>query len=160
MSINKSENSIEKRLVNTIATLVRDMRELKSKQPIGADALTVVSVPSGAGAFTVGPVFIISGSSSTINITTIPANSRLTLWNFAFTVYVDVLDNAHQWPNGSALTVEQREAWVFNWLDWADSSDTLNTRCYKIRIRNSSPAINDHNYYIQFKAYAPLVQTL
>lgn len=158
MGINRAENAIDKRLVSTVTKLERDMRELKSKQPIGADALTVVSVPAGAGAFTVGPVFIISGSSSTIAITTIPAASRLTLWNFAFTVYVDVLDNAHQWPNGSALTVESREAWVFNWLDWADSSDTLNTRVYKIRIRNSSPGTIDHNYYIQFKAYAPLVQ--
>lgn len=158
MGVNRAEQGLDNKLVNDVRGLKRDMRELKTKQPIGADSITVIGVPE-VGALLAGPITIIAGSSLTLAVTTIPAGNTLTLWNFAFTIYVDGTSNDDQWPNGANMTLAKRELFVFDWFDWADSSDVTNIRVYKIRLRNSDPGGITHDYYVRFKAYAPLVAT-
>ncbi len=155
MSINKAQNGLDKRLVNDIAKIHRDLRELKTKQPIGADVLKVVGVPNGLGVLLAGPLTLLGGQSGTFNVTTTPSSQILTIWNFAFTVYVDNTTNAYQWPNGSSITVGSGNIFCVPWLDWADSSDTTNVRVFKVRISNEDPGAVTHSYYLRFKAYLP-----
>lgn len=155
--INRAVNGPDDSFLNTVASMKQEMLDMKTKQPIGADSLAVIGIPESPLPLSVGPITIAAGSSLTLNVTNIPVADRLTLWNFAFTILVDSEDDFdYQWPAGSALSLNARELFVFDWLDWADSSDTTNTRVYKIRIRNSDPSGTTHDYYVKFKAYAPL----
>lgn len=156
MAINKAEQTLEDQLIKRIVQLERDNREIKTVQRIGADVITITSSPSGSSPLSAGPFNLVAGSYITLSVTSTPASQVLTLWNFAFTIYIDGTDVTHQFPGGSALTSNSRESYIFNWLDWADSSDTTNIRVYKIRIRNSDPSLAAHDYYLSYKAYLPL----
>lgn len=113
--------------------------------------LTVQSVPVGLNDWAQGSTSVASGSAVNFLITTYPDSERLSLWDQLFTIRVDVNDNDHNFPNGSALTNEQRNCLVSAWVDFADSSDTQNIRVTKVRVVNSGAST--HTYYILFKAY-------
>lgn len=152
MSTNKAEQTLEKRLINDIEELKRQVREIKTVQRIGGDVLTTIA----SGLVTSGPVTTAAGLGANFNITVTPGSPILTLWNYLFTVYVDVLDAAHEFPNGASLTADQRKLTIMNWIDWANSSDITNIRLFKIRVRNDDSV--SHDYYIKFKIYIPEIQ--
>lgn len=154
MSINKAENQLENKLVNDIENLKRDMREIKTKQPIGADVLQVAPLPT-SGALFAGPVTVASGSSVTFTVTFTPDSQTLTIWNVLFSLYVDADATANLFPSGSALTSAQRNLRVAGWFDWSSSSDSTNMRAYKIHVRNEDAA--SHDYYIRIRAYLPTI---
>lgn len=104
---------------------------------------------------TFGPLTIVSGITKTLVITVTPGNNVLTLWNYLFTVTVDVADPVNYFfPGGSSLSAAQRNLRVYNWIDWANSNDTTNVRAFFIRLENYDT--NSHDYYIYFRFYAPL----
>lgn len=152
MSTNKAEQTLEKRLINDIEELKRQVREIKTVQRIGGDVLTTIA----SSLVTNGPVTTSPGLGANFTITVTPGSPILTLWNYLFTIYVDVLDSAHEFPNGASLTADQRKLTIMNWIDWANSSDITNIRVFKIRVRNDDSS--SHDYYIKFKIYIPEIQ--
>lgn len=154
MSINRAENSLEDKLLNKLAGMERDIREMKSAiQPIGGDALDIEATPMVQAA----SLTIAAGGAATFNITAIPGSQTLTLWNFLWTMYIDGLADANQWPSNTAgtstLSAAQRSIRAFAWIDWADSSDSTNVRVHKIRVENPDTA--SHTVTIKLKAYLP-----
>lgn len=113
--------------------------------------LTVQSVPLGFD-WLQGSTSLASNAAATFNVTITPADSRLSLWNYLISVRVDVDDDDHLFPSGDALTSEQRALRLYNWIDFAESSDLSNMRKYKIRLENSGA--ETHTYYLLFKAYS------
>lgn len=152
MGKNLAEEALDKRLVNEVKGLRRDINDLKTSQPIGADIISVASAPS-TGALFGGPFTVAAGSATTVIIQITPFSGILTLWNYLYTVYVDGSATDDAFPSGINLTAAKRNVIIMNWIDWADSSDTSNIRMFKIRIRNEDTA--SHDYYLRFRAYLP-----
>lgn len=104
-----------------------------------------------------------SGASSTFIVTTTPVSSLLGIWNFLLSIYVDVpgqgggggpnltADLGYIFPDGVGLTAAQRALTLMQWVDWAESSDNINTRVHKIRLTNNDSA--PHTYLLRYKAY-------
>jgi hypothetical protein len=151
MTINRAEQKPEDRLIRDLDGIKQFQHELKANpQPIGGDILRVEGVPAAyALAFTTIP----AGTAITFTFQVIPYQQTLTLWNFAFDVYVDTNDVAHQFPNGASLTSAQRSLRLYNWLSWGDSSDATNMRVFKVRVENTDAS--DHVYYVRIRAYIP-----
>lgn len=154
MAINKAEQQLPDKLINDLTDLKRDMREIKSKQPVGGDILQVQKIPAGTATLFAGPLTIAGGGNTgTFIVTFVPDQSTLTLWNTLWTLWIDVVDNAHQFPQGSSLDLNMRAIALSSWWDWADSSDTSNIRVFKIHILNNAGL--SHDYYVKIKAYIP-----
>ena len=113
--------------------------------------LTIQSVPEGINDVTTGSTTIAAGSAASFIATTYPSASRLSLWNFLFSIYVDTNDDHYVFPNGASLTSAQRNLRITQWLDWADSSDIDNVRVHKIRLENTDSS--SHTYYLYYKGY-------
>jgi hypothetical protein len=92
-----------------------------------------------------------TGTIQTITWTTTPADSFLSLWNYHFTIRVDVDDNDHVWPNGSALTAAQSSLRVANYIDWYLTDDNRNKLVVKIHIENYSGS--NRTVYLKYKTY-------
>lgn len=151
MPVNRTQNSLDKRLVKTVASLKREMAQLKTPQKIGADIISVDRIPSGAEVAS-GPWTVAAGSYLHIYFTVFPASDTLTLWNFLHTVYVDTdNDSTYIWPGGS--NVNPLKHLVTAWIDWELSNDTTNSRKYVIYVLNNDGI--SHDYYIHNRAYLP-----
>lgn len=155
MSTNKILLRSDRLVTNTLKTLKRNVRELKTPQSIGADILSVQGTPSGGAFIPATPLTLTAGSSATFSFTTVPYNQTLTLWNFADDIYIDTpTDNPnYQYPNGALLVTAQRMFSKTSWLSWGDSSDLSNIRVYKIHIVNNDTS--SHTYLPAFRAYLP-----
>ncbi len=151
MPVNKAENTLENRLINDIDSIKRDLREIKGVQPVGADILAVASSDLTEASFTVT-----AGGARTAVITITPTDDTLTLWNFAFSNYMDVDNQTYLYPDGIAWAPgeDPLKMRIWGWFDWADSNDITNTRVFKIRYDASSCA-SDHTVYLKFKSYLP-----
>lgn len=125
---------------------------IKKQDPVKRDFVGVQSVPVGNDWTESGPFTIPAGGAGTFNVTTTPANNLLSLWNYLFSIRIDVNDNDHRFSNGSALTSEQRSMELTNWMDFIDSFDPENVRVVKIRIHNYGAS--SHDYYLLYKAYS------
>lgn len=150
MGVNQAENSTEDRLVNMIKDLQRQVLELRTKQKIGADAISTRATTT----YTFGPITIAAATYSYFSITTTPNIPTLTIWNHEVTVYVDSngLDN-YSFPTGSFLTGGKEKMRQSVWLDWYNSNDAIGARNVKILIENTDTA--SHNYYIKFNSVSP-----
>jgi len=154
MGVNKAEQSLEDKIIRDIDGLKRDLREIKTKQPIGADILQVVPLPL-AGVGFAGPFTIPANGATNVNVNFTPDDDTLTVWNFLWTLYIDVDDPDNAWPSGASLTAGQLNIHVFSWVDWFSSSDSTNERTYKIRILNDDTS--SHDYYLRIRAYLPSI---
>lgn len=154
MALNKTEQSLEDKLIRDIEDMKQQLITLKTHlQPMGADMLdirtgnvataTSSSVPAGSAinvSFSVNPV----------------SDLVLSLYNFEVTVYVDVFNDTNKYPDGSLITSPQRNLKFESWLDWADSwNDIAHSfiRVYKIRIVNNDSSA--HVYYVNYQAVFP-----
>lgn len=150
MAVNQSTNDLESRLVNKLADLQRQILDLRTRQKIGADAIsTRVSTT-----YTFGPITIAAAAYSWFSITVTPNIPTLTIWNHEVTVYVDSngLD-MYSFPTGSFLTGGKEKMRQSVWLDWYNSNDATGARNIKILIENTDSA--SHNYYIKFDSVSP-----
>lgn len=114
---------------------------------------TVGSVPKGTqpvgGASSPS---VPANSSYNFQVTFIPQNQLLSIWNFLWSVYVDTNNSTYNWPTGANLSAAQSgNIQISDHIDWATSDDQLNTRIVLIRIVNndSSP----HTFYLKIKGY-------
>lgn len=151
MSINRTTESMEDRLIREVSSLRREMAALKQAQPIGADSLVVV----GSNLVTTGGVLVTPGIanlySGAFNVSS--ALGTLQLLDFKLSMYVDT-DGAstHLFPNGSSLTASGGKKMRLSlWPDWADGSDSTGLQVYKYAIENAD-TIN-HTVYLYAKAY-------
>lgn len=144
MSVNKAEQMLKDKLVTTVKDASEQLVLIKTHpQPIGADILLVDSGFTSAGPITLG-----AGSATTLSVTiTAISDFVLTLYNFEFTVYVDVFDSAHRYSGGGSLTSGQRSMSLESWLDYEESDETTDFhRTFKVRMKNTD-AIS-HDYYV------------
>lgn len=152
MSVNKILLKDERRLTNTVKEQSRYIRELKTPQPIGADVLDVSIIPfigTLGASITLG-----AGSVGSFVATITPADSTLTLWNFLFSIAIDAADFANNlFPSGPSVTPAMRNMRLYNWIDWASSSDVSNTRVFNMRVENYDTS--SHTYYLALRAYLP-----
>lgn len=171
MSINKVQLGLHKKLTKDITTLKRNVRELKTPQQVGVDIIQVQSIPSSGYAELSGPLYLQPGNNGIANYstgtfrvtnleTTVPEQ---TLWNFAYTIYVDpiidfvggreVPDPTFAFPTGSALTLGQLNFFSASWEDYLASSFSTNQPLYSIFIANRDTVA--HQYWIEFIAFLP-----
>jgi len=151
MAINKTKQSLEDSLVKRVKDLEDQQIFLKTHpQPVGADILDVDSSFTSAG-----PITVAAGSALTLSITITPTTDFvLTLYNFEFTLYVDVFDSAHRYSGGASLSAGQRSLSLESWLDYEESDESTDFhRTYKIRMKNTDAV--SHDYYINFLSIMP-----
>ncbi len=155
--------------VTMMRRLHTDTQQIRAPQPIGADVLQVQSLPEPDTVDITGPVTIgYSGDPSGMpplaifTFDSVPDNQTLTLWNFAWSLYIDpatfnpsgVPTDDAQWPFGTATGIYTgNKIQVTPWLDWATSSDTTNSRAFYIYVHNSDTV--EHTLYMAFKSYFP-----
>jgi hypothetical protein len=149
--INRTTQVLPSEVPRRLAGVEKLVRDFKNKQFIGADTLQVGRVPD-VGVLA-NNVTIAAAGAATFLVNLTPTSSTLSLWNFALSVYVDNDDPNYRFPNGPSISAAQRSMRLYNWLDWADSSDSTNFRCYKVRIENFDSG--SHTYYLKFRAYLP-----
>lgn len=146
-------NKTSQDLANLYPTSLKDIQDqvlqLKTKQPAGIDSMNLKSTNLLVG----GPVTIAAGGALTFNVSLSAASGLLTLWNILHDVIVDTLDIEHIYPDGVNLTSGQKNMLQEVWWSWADSSDSINSRMYKVRVRNLDAVA--HNYYIIIRGYLP-----
>jgi len=164
MSLNKITLRPERRLINTIKTQSRNIRELKTPQKIGADVLQVQSLPTAGSVYSVSISLSSGGGEYPFLVSLQPDSNTLTLWNLFWTLYIDptsfssggIPDAQHQWPlsqDTSFLTPGQLNFQLHHNADWANSSDSTNGRVWKFWLINNDTSV--HTYYLFFKAYLP-----
>jgi len=114
------------------------------------DIIDIGSIPAGQDS-TQTSFVLTAGQTATVVFTTIPDDERLGLWEFYFSIKIDVNDDDHLFSEGASLTAGQRDLEIYQWKDFSRSSDIQNIRVQKIRLKNndSSP----HTYYMDYKAY-------
>ena len=151
MAINKTKQSLEDSLVQRVKDLEDQLTYLKTHpQPIGADILDIRT-----SFLAYGPATLAAGQTTTVAITTTPLSDFvLTLFNFEFTVYVDVRDGAHAYSGGGSLSSGQRNLSLESWLDYNSSLESGDYhRIFIIRIKNNDSV--SHDYYIDYLAIHP-----
>lgn len=156
MSINNAELGPDNNLINTIADLQRQIRELKtSTQPIGAESLKVGSLPSNiTQLYLFGPFTVAANTNYSFTLTFTPLVSLLTLWTFQFGLYIDVFDGPHGYPNGSSLTNAQLSVYFAGYDNLTQFNSAQNKHAVTAVVRNFDSA--SHNYYIGFRSFLPL----
>lgn len=123
------------------------------RDPNPKRAVTVESVPSGADDVTTASSVIALSSVGVFAITNIPDSDALNLWNFLWTINIDVDSDDHRWPDGAALdTFTLEHVNISSRVDWASSSDLSNIRRELISVINSDPT-SPHTAYLKYKAY-------
>lgn len=151
MSFNVSEQRLEKRLINEIQNLKRMVEEMRQSQPVGADIVQTVTSPL----LETGTVTLGAGSLVTFNLTVVPTDEVLTLWNIFSTLLVNNTGNTltPMWPNDTINSGETIGS-IIDWQiepDWARSHDAIGKRVYWIKIKNNHSGSIDFN--LQSKAY-------
>src|SRR5947209_16193170 len=90
---NVTTQSLDQHLQQSLRKLWSEFQQFKNRQPIGADVLTVQSLPTattvliepgGTGWYTI-PV----GHSLLLNFAHVPSSNTLTLWNFLVSLWID-----------------------------------------------------------------------
>jgi hypothetical protein len=117
----------------------------------------ISSIPTGPSAL-MATSTIAAGDSTQFVVTIFPQSKRLSKWDFLFSVVIDdnvtIIDGlpANLFADGASLTNGQLAMRLTpGWTDWAESSDTTNTRVHKLLIKNEDTV--SHTYYVYFKAY-------
>lgn len=113
---------------------------------------TIDSIPP-YNVTTVSNIAIAASGSGTFIITSTPANTALSLWNMAWSIWVDnYLNDNYQWPIGASLTPGvYKNSYIFEHQDWNLSSDLYNNRAWMIHIYNGDTV--GHTYYLANKSY-------
>lgn len=113
--------------------------------------LPTSGIPLGIDEVSYQNYTIPTGSINTLTITTTTEVKELSLFNWAFTVYVEALDPENKWPQGNNLTSTTRSIRCYGWQDWATSNDGTNRKVFKFFIENYSGSTR--TVWVYFKAY-------
>lgn len=117
------------------------------------------SIPIGVGVSSSGVFTIKANNWGYIYVTTTPSDQRLTLWDFNWSLYIDVDRNDdYEWPNGNALSSSSKSTSdlaykinVSHHTSWGRSYDATNVRVNVFKYVSTDGS--DHNGYFYFKAY-------
>jgi hypothetical protein len=152
MSVNPTEDTMEKRLINRIADLERQVLALTTPQPIASDVMRFLSSDGNVrGPYTLGP-----GEARNVNFKFQLQGSAKLVSTFRVSTWVDVHDNAHLWPSdgtSTALTSGQLALRRDVWLEAALSGEDNGVIFYRVRIRNEDTV--SHDYWVRGDCYIP-----
>lgn len=130
--INKAENSVDDALVNTVASLQRQLLELKTHpQPIGGDVLQVVSSQTVSLTFAVG-----AGAHQHGSFGWSLSKPFLTLFAPLMTAYVDGITYADSLPYGANVVGDKTNIMFTQMPDEANSDDVTGTRYFTFHVWN------------------------
>lgn len=155
MSTHALDNQLPERLINKVAELERQLRELRTLQLNSANAIQIVGVPDD---YMDIDDIAAAGQELTYNFQIFPAGNILTNWDLYFTVYVDLPDpptpnNSYRYPAGGALSAGQAKMRVTSWPDYAKSFDASGMRWFNVNVKNEDSV--SHHIYIIGKFYGP-----
>lgn len=94
---------------------------------------------------------VAASSINTLTITTDTTVKELSLFNWAFTMFVESDSTDYIWPTGAALTSTTRSLRVYHYQDWYTSNDKTNKKVYKYHVENYSGSTR--TIFLYFKAY-------
>lgn len=152
--INKAEQQLENRLVNEIDELKRQLHDIKTVQPLGADVLAVQDF----GLVSLGPLTMDPGETYRITVALQPQNNILTLINYLWSAFIDNENDAdYLYPHGQFLfsLLEDGKFFAHDHIDWALSSDSTNLRFITFIFYNNDSIA--HDIYFRFNLYFPAV---
>lgn len=114
--------------------------------------LPVSGIPLNTNEYSYVAVVLPASSTMTLTITTDTVVKELSLFNWAFTTFVDTDGNIdYIYPTGDALTSSQRTFVIMGWQDWYYSDSTTNRKVYKYIAYNNNAVAK--TLYIYFKAF-------
>jgi hypothetical protein len=161
MSNNKAEQTLDTRLIDRIAALERQVREMSTPQLIGGDVFNLVRYPAQPVVSAVaGPVTL--NPDQAVLFYSDYYSDQPALWNFLVGVTVDVNDAAHSHENaGPGGTTGQDFMRLHHWVDIFQSSDSIvggpnagrAVRRVCVRVQNYDTV--SHNYWAHFAGYIP-----
>jgi hypothetical protein len=142
--INHDEQTLDKQLVMRMTDLENGLRDLKTKQLIGGDAINSLASPLIPVSLTIA-----GGASKSFTINFNATTFGYYVSEFSPSFFIDTNnDGTYLWQGGSNLTAAQLKL-SLNWIyDAVDSSETINGRkTYKVQVVNLDTA--SHTYYFQ-----------
>jgi hypothetical protein len=155
MSINRAEQLLQQKLPNKIRDYDRELRALKTRQLFGADNIVIepqelIEVTAALDSF----------QDVIIEVPLIPENPIIVQSELLWSLFIDVDgDPDYSWPNGSALTTNQKFSTRLEWHpDLATSDDNTGKRNHIIWLQNASQGSNLWTYYLKARFYVPKVR--
>lgn len=150
--INRAENDLDNRLVNEVASIRRELLQIKTNQAIGGDILTFDMFPSiGSPATSAGPITVPSNDKTIINVYIQPAQERLTLVNALMTVYIDNYDGDYRWPGGNSIDPALFDVTIFEDL----AGFNIGTKLHKFVAVISNNDTSAHDIYLTVRVILP-----
>lgn len=124
---------------------------LKKGDPYSKTPNTIGTIPLGTSIVHTTSATVNAGSSLTFIINSYPIYPAITLWNFLMTIFVDGVDDAHEFPIGSSVLSISHLISVGTWIDVIGSGQISGRRQMRIHIINRDT--NPHDITIYFKAF-------
>lgn len=150
--INRAENDLDNRLVNEVASIRRELLQIKTNQAIGGDVLAFDVFPALSSApSSVGPITVPSNEYTIINVFIAPAQYRLTLVNALMTVYIDNWNTDYRWPGGNSIDPSLFDVTIFEDLQGFN----LGTKSHKFICVVKNNDVSAHNIYLTVRVILP-----
>lgn len=158
---NKVQLALQHKLKNTVKMHQRNIRELKTPQPVGADIVQVQGLPNSNTTNLYGAYPLPPGSAQILNVTWRPAKQTLTLWQALTSVWIDppsfasgdFPDPDYLFPEVAAIIPDASNVETFEHWDYYTSNDDENARTYKMLVVNFGT--DTHTIWIAQKVYLP-----
>lgn len=161
----RTQSLIQNKSITLQRQMQRTLTKLKAPQPIGADILSVQGIPDN-NQYYLNSLTLPAGYAGNWIYNITPVNQTLTLWNFAWTLYVDPTSflsggaptDSFKFATGNAFSANsgQWNASVSARLDFSASSDVTNKRVFILDVRNNDSV--SHVYYVAARFYLPYIQ--
>lgn len=153
--INKAEQDLQDSLIDRLANVERQLRELKAAtQPVGASTLTMELLPAD-GPFVMDYGTVAAGSTVILGMQFANSDEVFTLWDWLFDIYIDGHDAAHRYTDPANTLTSNQQKFDMRW--WIAATDSLsagdNSRTLKFQIKNEDAS--SHTYYVDVRAVAP-----
>lgn len=151
--INKSEQTLDNRLVEEIAHMKRELNALKTRQLLGGDNL-VVDVSNTVSA----DLTILAGESAALTLTVTPADGRLSLMEPAWSLYIygtSLPNPDYLIPNGSLVSMSLRHETRTEWReDLSLNDDNSGIKRFILTVHNDA-TVATRVFLFQAKIYSP-----
>lgn len=154
MAVNKFGNEMDKRLVQRVADLESELKQLKIVQPIGIQSNSYVGSSGNWPNLTVNAG---TTGETTLTISTGGAGPVVPLkeWYMSLGIRVDTDAVTHAWPYGASLTTGQRKLSMayFPDLNERDNGSGLIYIAWTLAITNNDSV--QHTYYCDYEYNYP-----
>lgn len=151
--INKSEQTLDNRLVEEIAYMRRELNALKTRQLLGGDNMVVGRSNQFSGDIVVG-----AGQTAILHLNVTTGDGAMTMMQVGWSLYlygIALPDPVWLFPSGSSVSSAICNEIHVDWReDWSLSDDDTGLKSFILTIHNSSGA-SSRTFLFTGRVYSP-----